>query len=108
MVALETALHVAGSAVLLREPFPITAHPTIQRSRDRRGDLWHSRDTSRARHGSAAVFRVIMERNNRRLFRVARSLLKDDAEAGGFRQETYSALLPISIVTPGRPPSRPG
>jgi len=34
-----------------------------------------------ARHGSAAAFRVIMESNNRRLFRVARSLLEDDAEA---------------------------
>jgi RNA polymerase sigma-70 factor (ECF subfamily) len=40
-----------------------------------------------ARHGSAAAFRVIMERNNRRLFRVARSL--DDAEAEDTVQETY-------------------
>jgi RNA polymerase sigma-70 factor, ECF subfamily len=42
-----------------------------------------------ARHGSAAAFRVIMERNNRRLFWIARSLLKDDAEAEDTVQETY-------------------
>ena len=61
-----------------------------------------------ARHRSAAAFRVIMERNNRRLFRVARSLLKDDAEAEDSARRPISALLPISIVRPRRPPSRPG
>lgn len=42
-----------------------------------------------ARQGSAAAFRVIMERNNRRLFRVARGVLKDEAEAEDAVQEAY-------------------
>ena len=44
---------------------------------------------SLALKGSAAAFRTIMENNNRRLFRVARSVLKDNAEAEDAVQETY-------------------
>lgn len=44
---------------------------------------------SLARQGSAAAFRAIMESNNRRLFRVVRSVLKDNAEAEDAVQETY-------------------
>jgi RNA polymerase sigma-70 factor (ECF subfamily) len=42
-----------------------------------------------ARQGVAAAFRAVMERNNRRLFRVARSVLKNDADAEDAVQETY-------------------
>jgi RNA polymerase sigma-70 factor, ECF subfamily len=42
-----------------------------------------------ARLGEAAAFREIMRRNNRRLFRTARSLLRDDAEAEDVVQEAY-------------------
>ena len=42
-----------------------------------------------ARQGVAAAFRTIMERNNRRLFRVARGVLKNDADAEDVVQETY-------------------
>lgn len=42
-----------------------------------------------ARQGSAAAFRAIMERNNRRLFRVARGVLKDESEAEDAVQEAY-------------------
>jgi RNA polymerase sigma-70 factor, ECF subfamily len=44
---------------------------------------------SLARQGVAAAFRAIMERNNRRLFRVARGVLKNDADAEDVVQETY-------------------
>jgi RNA polymerase sigma-70 factor (ECF subfamily) len=42
-----------------------------------------------ARAGAAAAFRVITQRNNRRLYRVARGILGDDAEAEDVVQEAY-------------------
>jgi RNA polymerase sigma-70 factor, ECF subfamily len=39
--------------------------------------------------GSGAAFAVLIRRNNRRLFRLARSILKDDAEAEEAVQEGY-------------------
>ena len=42
-----------------------------------------------AQAGAAAGFRAIIQRNNRRLFRVARSILKDDNEAEDVVQEVY-------------------
>lgn len=42
-----------------------------------------------ARQGVVAAFRAVMERNNRRLFRVARGVLKNDADAEDVVQETY-------------------
>jgi RNA polymerase sigma-70 factor (ECF subfamily) len=42
-----------------------------------------------ARDGSAAAFRAIMERHNRRLFRAVRSVLKDEAEAEDALQDAY-------------------
>jgi RNA polymerase sigma-70 factor (ECF subfamily) len=43
----------------------------------------------RARDRDGAAVRVIMQRHNRRLYRVARSVLNDDAEAEDVVQETY-------------------
>ncbi len=43
----------------------------------------------RAREGEEAAVRLITQRYNRRLFRVARSILRDDAEAEDVVQETY-------------------
>jgi RNA polymerase sigma-70 factor (ECF subfamily) len=43
----------------------------------------------RARHRDPAALRHIMEQNNRRLYRVARSVLGDDAEAEDVVQDTY-------------------
>jgi RNA polymerase sigma-70 factor, ECF subfamily len=54
-----------------------------------------------ARHGSAAAFRGIMERNNRRLFRVARSLVRTMPRRRIPCRRPISVLLPTSIVTPG-------
>jgi RNA polymerase sigma-70 factor, ECF subfamily len=42
-----------------------------------------------ARRGGAAAFREIMRRNNRHLFRAARGVLRDDAEAEDVVQEAY-------------------
>src|SRR3954452_20735015 len=43
----------------------------------------------RARNRDGAAVRLIMQRHNRRLFRVARGVLHDDAEAEDVVQETY-------------------
>jgi RNA polymerase sigma-70 factor, ECF subfamily len=42
-----------------------------------------------ARRGEPGGFRVIMQRHNRRLYRVARGILGDDSEAEDVVQETY-------------------
>jgi RNA polymerase sigma-70 factor (ECF subfamily) len=39
--------------------------------------------------GDASVFEILMRRHNQRLFRVARAILTDDAEAEDVMQETY-------------------
>jgi RNA polymerase sigma-70 factor (ECF subfamily) len=44
---------------------------------------------ARARNGNAAAFREIMQRNSRRLYRVVRSVLGDEAEAEDVVQDTY-------------------
>src|SRR3954470_17654083 len=44
---------------------------------------------ARARRGDGSAFELIMRRHNRRLFRLARSLLLDDAEAEDVLQEAY-------------------
>jgi RNA polymerase sigma-70 factor (ECF subfamily) len=42
-----------------------------------------------ARRGERAAFAAIIQRHNRRLYRVARGVLRDDAEAEDVVQETY-------------------
>lgn len=42
-----------------------------------------------ARNGDASAFEIIMRRNNRLLFRAARGVVPDDAEAQDVVQETY-------------------
>jgi len=44
---------------------------------------------ARAKAGDRAAIRIIVRQNNRRLFRVARSILKDDWEAEDAVQEAY-------------------
>ncbi|MGB6935221.1 MAG: RNA polymerase sigma factor [Xanthobacteraceae bacterium] len=45
--------------------------------------------TARARAGDEAAVRAIIRHNNRRLFRLVRSIVKDDHEAEDVVQETY-------------------
>src|SRR5689334_11087114 len=40
--------------------------------------------------GESALFERIMRRHNQRLFRAARAIVKDDAEAEDVMQETYT------------------
>ncbi|HSH38884.1 MAG TPA: RNA polymerase sigma factor [Chthoniobacterales bacterium] len=42
-----------------------------------------------ANQGNAAAFRAIMQRHNRRLYRLARGILRDDSEAEDAVQEAY-------------------
>jgi RNA polymerase sigma-70 factor (ECF subfamily) len=42
-----------------------------------------------ARQGNADAFRIIMQRNNQRLYRVARSVVQDDSEAEDVVQQAY-------------------
>jgi RNA polymerase sigma-70 factor (ECF subfamily) len=44
---------------------------------------------ARVRHGDGLAFELIMRRHNRRLFRLARGLVWDDAEAEDVLQESY-------------------
>src|SRR3954468_7679733 len=43
----------------------------------------------RAAHGDSAAFEALMRRHNRALFRTARAILRDDAEAEDALQEAY-------------------
>lgn len=54
-----------------------------------RDDAADAELVSLARQGHSAAFHAIMERNNRRLFRVARSVLRDETEAEDAVQEAY-------------------
>jgi RNA polymerase sigma-70 factor (ECF subfamily) len=44
---------------------------------------------ARARQRDEQAFRLIMQRNNRRLYRIARGILRNDSEAEDVVQETY-------------------
>lgn len=44
---------------------------------------------ARALENDAAAVRIIMQRNNRRLYRIARSVVRDDSEAEDVVQEVY-------------------
>jgi len=44
----------------------------------------------RARHGQAAAVRLIIRQHNQRLYRIARSILRDDSEAEDALQEAYA------------------
>lgn len=64
----------------------IQAQPTVEAHESGATDL---NLVARARSGEARAFEAIMRRYNRRLYRLARSFVKDDAEAEDVVQETY-------------------
>ncbi|HTU66009.1 MAG TPA: RNA polymerase sigma factor [Steroidobacteraceae bacterium] len=53
------------------------------------GDLPDDRLVELLRQGNRAAFEALMRRHNRRLFRVARTVLRDDSAAEDAIQETY-------------------
>ena len=60
---------------------------TVQRTA---GTLTDERNlVERAKSGDQSAFRAIMEKNSRRLYRVARAVMRDDTEAEDVVQETY-------------------
>lgn len=52
-------------------------------------DLNDEEVVARVRAGDGALFELIMRRHNQRLYRVARSILRDEAEAEDVLQEAY-------------------
>ena len=63
----------------------------------------------RAKSGDQSAFRAIMEQHNRRLYRVARAVMKDDTEAEDVVQETYLQVRsPISQTSVAIRHLRPG
>src|SRR3954466_13751292 len=65
-------------------PLPPASDPAQASSTPSDADL-----ATRARRGNGSAFELIMRRHNRRLFRLARSLLRSDAEAEDVLQEAY-------------------
>ncbi len=61
---------------------------TVQRRHDTLA-VGERKLVERAKSGDQLAFRAIMERHNRRLYRVARAVMKDDTEAEDVVQETY-------------------
>ena len=60
---------------------------TVQRTA---GTLTDERNlVERVKSGDQSAFRAIMEKNSRRLYRVARAVMRDDTEAEDVVQETY-------------------
>jgi RNA polymerase sigma-70 factor (ECF subfamily) len=57
---------------------------------------------SAARGGDEAAVRALIQRNNQRLFRVARSVLRNDAEAEDVVQETYVRAFTRLVDFEGR------
>src|SRR5688500_19396265 len=74
------SVHLMG---MKQEVGIVTTSPAVTLSADE-SDL-----VARARIGDKAAIRTIVRQNNRRLFRVARSILKDDWEADDAVQEAY-------------------
>lgn len=68
------------------QPDPSRTSPLVARGTPELSDCGL---VERVRAGDAAAFELIMRRHNRRLFRVARSVLRNAAEAEDVVQETY-------------------
>ena len=63
---------------------------------------------ARARRRDEAAVRTIIRQNNRRLFRMARSILKDDSEAEDVVQESYVRAFTHLAISAARRRSAPG
>src|SRR5690242_19699972 len=51
---------------------------------------WSDEDVvARVIEGDTALFELLMRRHNQRIYRVARAILRDDAEAEDVMQDTY-------------------
>jgi RNA polymerase sigma-70 factor (ECF subfamily) len=62
----------------------------------------------RVREGDTPLFEVLMRRYNQRLYRVARGILRDDAEAEDVMQHAYVEVTSTSASSKAARPSRRG
>jgi RNA polymerase sigma-70 factor, ECF subfamily len=70
-------------------PMPRSAsHPTVRSAPPTAAVLSDYELVERVRAGDAVAFELIMRRHNRRLFRLARSILRSGPEAEDVVQET--------------------
>jgi RNA polymerase sigma-70 factor, ECF subfamily len=67
---------------------PAAAHPSSNEA-----DL-----VARARQGDAAAVRRIIRQHNQRLYRIARSIVRDDGEAEDVLQDASAVNLPSSVM----------
>ena len=58
--------------------------------------------------GETAMFEIVMRRHNQRLYRVARSILRNDNEAEDVMQDAYVRPTNIWAGLPGERSSPPG
>src|ERR1700747_3105989 len=63
---------------------------------------------ARARRRDEAAVRTIIRQNNRRLFRMARAIMKDDNEAEDVVQESYVRAFTHLAISAARRRSAPG
>lgn len=70
-----------------------------------RSEGWTDEEiVERVRAGETALYEIIMRRYNQRLYRVARSILRDDAEAEDVMQDTYVRAYQYLHQFAGRAP----
>ena len=62
----------------------------------------------RVKGGEIALYEIIMRRYNQRLYRVARAILRDDAEAEDVMQDAYVRAYQHLDQFAGRSLSQPG
>src|SRR3954467_14655214 len=64
--------------------------PELQRAAEPLSD---EEIVARVRRGDAPLFEVLMRRNNRRLYRAVRAVLRDEAEVEDVMQQAYIAAF---------------
>src|SRR3954470_22838318 len=71
--------------------------PELQRAAEPLSD---EEVVARVRRGDTALFEVLMRRNNRRLYRAVRAVLRDEAEVEDVMQQAYvSAFTHLDQLT---------
>ena len=81
--------------------------PSNRQMRDD-GALGDEEVVARVRAGDTALFEILMRRYNQRLFRAARAILRDDADAEDAVQQAYLSAYATSTSSPARRASRRG
>src|SRR6201999_3363342 len=81
----------AGTFSRRLHPTPIEANPGADMTKHAAASIPDEADlVARACRGDAAAVRLIIRRHNQRLYRIARSIVRDDSEAEDVLQEAYA------------------